>query len=506
MLIRSRLIRSKLIRSKLIISKPTSLNRVIHLPLLLGVSSALIFSAVSTAGEPNSNECYQLFSSADYPDARAKCQELAELGDAKAAFLLATMYYQALGTKEEDQRGLFWDKVAAEKGHPESAYRLGLAYQLGQGVSQSNSQARHWYQQAALAQHARAQKLLASMFETGAAGEKDQVRAYQLYLKAARQGLVGAQLKVGTMLLEGRGVAANRASAQHWIRKAAEAGNANAQVAMGVILAEIDPADSLNWYRRSAEQGNALALQNLALVYYAGQGVEADHMKAAELAQQAIDAGNSEASSLLNLIRLETEQQKVVELQAEKQLLLRQIRQSIPDNGSGEQQLLLATFSADSGLTQTSQVQDAEPATAESEASDAKLSDAADTVSEAARPEDLSSQDSVSQASVLPSDKPYVLADGWVMGQPATHFTIQLLYGTDEAGILTYIEKYKLPSDVRYYRTMRGADLYYVLVYGNYSTIAAAQEAVADIPAAVRDGLWIRKFRRLQEFYVMPPS
>jgi len=91
------------------------------------VSSALIFSAVSTAGESNSNECYQLFSSADYADARTQCQELAELGDAKAAFLLATMYYQALGTEEEDQRGLFWDKVAAEKGHPESAYRLGLA-------------------------------------------------------------------------------------------------------------------------------------------------------------------------------------------------------------------------------------------------------------------------------------------------------------------------------------------------------------------------------------------
>jgi len=473
--------------------------------MLLGVSSALIFSSVAAAGEQNSNECYQLFSSADYSDARLQCQELAELGDAKAAFLLATMHYQALDTEEDDQRGLFWDKVAAEKGHPESAYRLGLAYQLGQGVSQSNSQARHWYQQAALAQHAKAQKLLASMFETGVAGEKDEIRAYRLYLKAARQGLVGAQLKVGTMLLEGRGVAANRAAAQHWIRKAADAGNANAQVAMGVMLAEVDPADSLNWYRRSAEQGNALALQNLALVYYAGQGVETDHMKAAELAQQAIDAGNSEASALLKLIQLETEQQKVLELQAEKKLLARQIRESIPDNGSGEQQLLLATFLVESELPQASLMQNAE-AVVESVPSDDKVSGVARTLPDTEPSESLLPEDNGFQQPQLRPEKNYLLADDWVMEQPATNFTIQLLYGTDEAGMLKYIKAHELPSTAGYFRTMRGSDLYYVLVYGNYSSISEAQEALADIPESVRENHWIRAFRRLQELYVMPAS
>ncbi|MBN0988902.1 SPOR domain-containing protein [Amphritea pacifica] len=500
-----------------------------HLPVLLGAGSALLLSSVSFAGGQDTNACYQLFSTADYQSARGQCQEFAELGDAKAAFLLATMYYQALGTDEDDQRGLFWDKVAAEKGHPESAYRLGLAYQLGQGVAQSNSQARHWYQQAALAQHAKAQKLLAAMFETGAAGEKDQSRAYQWYLKAAQQGLVSAQLKAGTMLLEGRGVTANRASAQHWIRKAAEAGNGNAQVAMGVILAEIDPAESLIWYQRSAKQGNSLALQNLALVYYAGQGVKADHKKAAELAQQAVDAGNSEAESLLNLIRLETEQQKVVELQAEKQQLTRLIRESVPENGSGEQQLLLATLSVDGVLPDAEPEVEAEPKavaqlpeTGESSTGSETTTESAPTELAATQPAPSAtelSQD-VNVAEALPDtegqslpqpiewhpDNPYALADGWVMEQFPPNFTLQLRYGTDEAGILKYIKQHNLPDSVRYFRTQREAGLFYVLIYGDYKTIPEAEKAVAEIPVSARKSHWIRKFRRLQELYVPPES
>ncbi len=504
----------------LIRSKSTPLNLFFRLPTLVGVSSALLFSSVSIAAEQSTDDCYQLFSSAEYQRARSQCQEDAELGDAKAAFLLATMYYQALGTEEDDQRGLFWDQVAAEKGHPESAYRLGLAYQLGQGVGQSNSKARHWYQQAALAQHAKAQKLLGSMFESGAAGERDQAKAYQWYLKAAQQGVVSAQLKVGTMLLEGRGVKAHRASAQHWIRKAAEAGNANAQVAMGVMLAEIDPVESLHWYQRSAKQGNSLALQNLALVYYAGQGVEADHTKAAELAQQAVDAGNSEAAGLLNLIRLETEQQKVVELQAEKQQLTRQIMESIPDNGSGEQQLLLATLAVEGVLPQ------AETGGAEAPAAKAKSTAVAassptpsvsapektaaavvDSSSGAVAESEPASDKKTSPAtSSWKPDNPYALPDGWVMDKFPPDFTIQLLYGTDEAGMLNYIKKHNLPDSVRYFRTQREAGLFYVLVYGHYKTIPEATAALVEIPESARKSHWIRKFRRLQELYQPPES
>ncbi|WP_290702436.1 SPOR domain-containing protein [Amphritea sp.] len=464
-------------------------KNMFRIPTFIGLGSALIFSSIAIASDENSGDCYQLFSAENYSLAKQQCQELAELGDAKAAFLLANIYYQGLDTNQEDQRGLFWDHIAAEKGHPESAYRLGLAYQLGQGVSQSNSKARNWYQQAALAQHSKAQKLLANMFESGAAGEKNPSRAYQWYMRAAQQGLADAQLKVGSMLLDGRGVEANRASAQHWIRKAATAGNANAQAALGVMLTEIDPAESLSWYERSAEQGNGVALQNLALVYYVGQGVEVDHPRAVELAQRAVDTGNKEAVSLLSLMRLETEQQKVIELQAEQQKLSQQIIASIPEKTADERPLPLAPLSNDTVLAEPSAGY-SEP---EPEALSKKEPEAVPQIERKSEP--------VSQ-----SGNPYRLKDGWVMRQSPPRFTIQLLYGKEELGVLNYIKQHKLPDSVRYFRTQREAGLFYVLVYGDYGTIDAAREALDDIPELAQKSHWIRKYRRLQELYLAPDS
>ena len=464
-------------------------NNMFRFSTFIGLSSMLMFSSVTIASDEKGDACYQLFSAANYSSAKQQCQELAELGDAKAAFLLANIYYQGLDTKLDDQRGLFWDQIAAEKGHPESAYRLGLAYQLGQGVSQSNSKARSWYQQASLARHSKAQKRLASMFESGAAGEKNPQRAYQWYMRAAQQGLADAQLKVGLMLLDGNGVEVNRASAQHWIRKAATAGNANAQVALGVMLTEVDPVESLSWYERSAEQGNGVALQNLALVYYVGQGVEVDHPRAVELAQRAVDTGNKEAVSLLSLMRLETEQQKVIKLQAEQQKLSQQIIASIPEKTADELPLPLAPLSNDTVLAEPSAGY-SEP---EPEALSKKEPEAVPQIERKPKP--------VSQPG-----NPYRLKDGWVMRQSPPRFTIQLLYGKEELGVLNYIKQHKLPDSVRYFRTQREAGLFYVLVYGDYGTIDAAREALDDIPESAQKSHWIRKYRRLQELYLAPDS
>jgi TPR repeat protein len=472
-------------------------NNIFRFSTFIGLSSMLMFSSVTIASDEKGDACYQLFSAANYSSAKQQCQELAELGDAKAAFLLANIYYQGLDTKLDDQRGLFWDQIAAEKGHPESAYRLGLAYQLGQGVSQSNSKARSWYQQASLARHSKAQKRLASMFESGAAGEKNPQRAYQWYMRAAQQGLADAQLKVGLMLLDGNGVEVNRASAQHWIRKAATAGNANAQVALGVMLTEVDPVESLSWYERSAEQGNGVALQNLALVYYVGQGVEVDHSRAVELAQQAVDMGNQEAASLLNLMRLETEQKKVVVLQAEQQKLSQQIIDSMPETTVDGLPSQLASLSNDTVL--------AEPAAGYSESEPEALSKNEPNKEPDAVPQIAHKSEPVS-VFTSQSGNPYRLKDGWVMRQSPPRFTIQLLYGKEEIGVLNYIKQHKLPDSVRYFRTQREAGLFYVLVYGDYGTIDAAREALDDIPESAQKSHWIRKYRRLQELYLAPDS
>ncbi|GGK75361.1 SPOR domain-containing protein [Amphritea balenae] len=442
-----------------------------------GAVTALIFSCLPLSSLEAANSCYQSFSDKDYVQARNQCQEVAEQGDAKGAFLLSTIYYQGLGTESDEQRALFWDQVAAEKGHPDSAYRLALAYQLGQGVNKNNSQARRWYMQAALADHPKAQKQLGAMFETGTAGEVNSQRAFDWYLKSARQGLADAQLRAGTMLLEGRGVKPDRAHAQHWIRKAALAGNANAQVALGVMLTEIDPPESLSWYEKSAEQGNALALQNLALVYYSGQGVAVNVDKAQQLAEQAVTAGNPNARTLVDQIRLDAQQKRVQQLQAEKQILSARIHDAMPERS------VEPVFESELTL---------EP---EANIVLASLS----LPAPAAGPGQPMSENSPTAN----GDVRY-MSDGWILGQPSNLFTIQLTNGTDLSGIKKYIKQHNLPDTVRYYRTRRDAGIFYVLIYGEYVSINAAKQALATIPDSARKNHWIRGVNQLQGLYRQP--
>ena len=54
-------------------------------------------------------DCYQSYSERDLVAAQQSCQGLAEQNDARAAFILATIYYQK-GNASGDQRGIFWDK------------------------------------------------------------------------------------------------------------------------------------------------------------------------------------------------------------------------------------------------------------------------------------------------------------------------------------------------------------------------------------------------------------
>lgn len=445
------------------------------------------FSVHSLAND----DCYSSFDEADYSDAREYCQSIAELGDARAAFLLATIYYQGLDVPVDDQRGLFWDEVAAEKGHPEAAYRLALAYQLGQGVSQSNTQARRWYMQAALARHPKAQKQLGAMFETGITGEVNLEKAFEWYLKAARQGLADAQLRAGTMLLEGVGIEKDEAHAQHWIRKAAEAGNANAQVALGVMLVQIDPAESVSWYKKSAHQGNGLAMQNLASMYYTGEGVDKNHPLALELAQRAVSAGNMAAKPLLSRIQLEEQQQRIADLQAEKQRLSVQLAQIPSQTVVGE----VAAEDVTPEPTETlALISMPEPAAGHSEVITTDLVSArADN-----------GLDKVQLATVTAAENPFLLPDGWIMGQSKKSYTIQLTNGPDEVGIHKYIQQKRLPEEVRYYRTRRDAGVFYVLIYGEYPSVASAREALKSLPAAARRDHWIRNISTLQKHYRQP--
>ena len=570
-------------------------------------------------------DCYQSYSERDLVAAQQSCQELAEQNDARAAFILATIYYQK-GNASGDQRGIFWDKIAAENGHAEASYRLALAYQLGQGVELDNQKAVRWYTQAAQAHHAKAQRSLGAMYEGGYGVKQNLQQAYAWYKRAAAQGLPDAQLRLGTLFFEGRGVKADRVQAQHWIRKSAEGGNHNAQMALGVMLAEIDPQDSVRWYQRSADQGNVSAKQNLALVYFSGQGVSRDLTKALALVDEAIEAGNYSAKPLRAQILAEMSPEvqaeaqntvaetvseatpEVADVQAESVVAANisdgeneELSQPVPsaennfvvtvpdkvtpaatepetsvaraDQGvaalampktpesdrpaeviaavdneplrseireqtlSGEtsavkirtdvagETLTLASVQIDAETI--SQVTESEPPAASAE-QDAVAEPVMDEVTVTAKPvasdasaaEPVTAEVSTEIKSAEPFENPVppvlekepgpfgMEADDWLMKQPSDRYVIQLTNGEYKEGMEKYIRRVGL-KDVdgwHFYRTQRDAGLYYVLVYGEFETVAAAKKALDGLPRKARRSHWVRQYSTLQKLYRTPGS
>ena len=574
-------------------------------------------------------DCYQSYSERDLVTAQQTCQGLAEQNDARAAFILATIYYQE-GSVAGDQRGIFWDKVAAENGHAEAAYRLALAYQLGQGLEQDNTQAARWYTQAAQAHHAKAQRSLGAMYEGGYGVKQNFQQAYAWYKRAAAQGLPDAQLRLGTIFFEGRGVKADRVQAQHWIRKSAEAGNHNAQLALGVMLAEIDPQDSARWYQRSADQGNVSAKQNLALIYFSGQGVERDLPKALMLVDEAIESGNYASQALRTEIVAELQPEVVAvkenfakesvvkestvtkntveeitaqettlidnpaeeqfakavdaqnnaveestsektsvkasvtetvvteksavalvvpvneelitetEVEASKNTLVsveqqpinsEMASQAVVDDASSQHQAqaLLTLASVQVSVDAITQMTESAPPAASAETV------AVAVVTGTAEPVKRADNDTVKLAiasvetandsgnvtakplSVVTPVEPLLKkesgsygmeADDWLMRQPAERYVIQLTNGEFKKGMEKYIRRAGLKNveGWHFYRTQRDAGLYYVLVYGEYETVAAAKKALAKLPRKARRSHWVRQYSTLQKLYRTPGS
>lgn len=100
-------------------------------------------------------------------------------------------------------------------------------------------------------------------------------------------------------------------------------------------------------------------------------------------------------------------------------------------------------------------------------------------------------------AAAAPSDPaaPAIHREDWLRERPATHFTLQLLGVRSEDSLRGYLDRHAPPGPVAYFRTdYKGGD-WYVLVQGDYPSMAAARAAVATLPAAIRKAKpWPRSF------------
>ena len=87
----------------------------------------------------------------------------------------------------------------------------------------------------------------------------------------------------------------------------------------------------------------------------------------------------------------------------------------------------------------------------------------------------------------------------WIMQQPKTAYTYQLMGSWDRSEIDAFIKKHALTGDVAVFASMRNGQIWYALIYGVYDSKNAAIKASSQWPAPLNGvSTWLRRFDGVQ--------
>jgi TPR repeat protein len=113
---------------------------------------------------------------------------MAEKGDARAQYYLASMYEHGWGVSKDTSRAVALYSDAAKQGFVPAEARLGDIYLRGRLVLQDLAKARQWSENAAKAGSVDAQLELARIYHRGLGAPEDQMQAYAWDAIAAARG------------------------------------------------------------------------------------------------------------------------------------------------------------------------------------------------------------------------------------------------------------------------------------------------------------------------------
>jgi TPR repeat protein len=100
-------------------------------------------------------QCVEYFEEKDFAKAYRVCQSS---HDSNAQFLVAEMYFNGLGVKEDLTQAASWYRKAAEQGNCEAQFRIGHMHYHGVGVTKDQAAALTWFDKAAKNGHPRARE------------------------------------------------------------------------------------------------------------------------------------------------------------------------------------------------------------------------------------------------------------------------------------------------------------------------------------------------------------
>ena len=262
----------------------------------------------------------------DYKEALSWYMKAAELMSEVAVRKVGEFYSNGYGVEADSDKAFEWymkaeqgwgsesavdamsDMVAegkleefitrSEHGDTDAQLKLGYIYEMGIGVSADFQEALNWYMKAAEQGDSNGQYNVGMMYRDSFYSEiidQDYKEAIKWLSMAAKQGHDDAQYFLGDMYLKGNGVKQNKYTAFEWFKKAADSGE---MLAILDLKSEFGITENSEEAEIEAVRGNLLL--ELGNMYYNGEGVKKNYLKAAEWYQKAVEHGNEEAKSILD--------------------------------------------------------------------------------------------------------------------------------------------------------------------------------------------------------------
>jgi len=132
---------------------------------------------------------------------------------------------------------------------------------------------------------------------------EDYAKAFSLNAKAAALGLPDAILAMGWFYSNGFGTPCDLQQAERWYRRSARLGDPKAMFSLGQIAYDEKSFEAARqWFEMAHKHGRTRALYWLGKLYWRGQGVTQDRVKAMKLFEQAARANDYEAMRLMRFM------------------------------------------------------------------------------------------------------------------------------------------------------------------------------------------------------------
>lgn len=189
----------------------------------------------------------------------------------------------------------------AQLGYVDAQNTIADSYYVGNGIEKNYQKAFEWYQKAANNGHLEAMNSLALMYDKGDVGKASIEQAEKWYKFAADQGHASSQYMVSLIYREHEKFQ-NLKLARDYLVRAANGGHTPAQYDLalhyedGLHGSPKSEKLALKYYQLAAAKRYAKAMNNLALMYEEGRGVEQNTIEALRLYDQSFQLGDAVAA------------------------------------------------------------------------------------------------------------------------------------------------------------------------------------------------------------------